>query len=86
MLDLPSLKLFRRKLAKLTTIYKIINDNLHIPSISLITNHRHSRNGCFTQLDYNAEQLDSYKFFFPPLLSYGTPFPLYVMIPQIRLS
>ena len=49
LLDLSSLQL-RRKLAKLTTMYKIINSNLHIPSNSLIPNHRNSRDGYFTQL------------------------------------
>ena len=38
-LDILSLQ-FRRKLAKLPTIHKIINDNLHITSNSLIPNNR----------------------------------------------
>ena len=49
LLDLPSLQ-SRRKLAKLITMYKIINGNLHIPSNSLIPNHCDSRNGYFIQL------------------------------------
>ena len=53
----------RRKLAKLTTMYKIINGNLHIPSNSLIPNHHDSRDGYFTQLQC---QTDSYKFSFFP--------------------
>ena len=74
LLGLPSLQ-SRRKLAKLTTMYKIINGHLHIPSNSLIPNHRDSRGGYFTQLPCRT---DSYNFsFFPPQLSYGTPFPLY---------
>ena len=47
LLGLPSLR-FRRKLAKLTIMYKIINGHLHIPSNSLIPNHRDSRDGYFT--------------------------------------
>ena len=74
LLDLPSLQ-SRRKLAKLTTMYKIIDGNLHIPCNSLIPNHRDSRDGYFTQLQCRT---DSYKFsFFPSLLSFGTSFPLY---------
>ena len=72
-LNLPSLQ-SRRKSAKLITMYKIINGNLHIPSNLLIPNHRDSRSGSFTQLQTRT---DSYKFsFFPPLLSYGIPSPL----------
>ena len=44
LLDLPSLE-SRRKLAKLIIMYKLINSNLHIPSNSLIPNHRDSRDG-----------------------------------------
>ena len=62
LLDLPSLQ-FRQKLAKLTTIYKLINGNLHIPFNPLTPNHRDSRNGYFMQLQCRT---DSYKFSFPP--------------------
>ena len=71
-LDLPSLQ-FRRKLAKLTTMYKFINGTLHIPFNHLTPNHHNSRDGYFMQLQCRT---DSYKFLFsPPPLSYGTPFP-----------
>ena len=70
LLDLPSLE-SRQKLAKLIIMYKLINGNLHIPSNSLIPNHRDSRDGYFMQLQC---QTDSYKFsFFPPPSGYGTP-------------
>ena len=49
LLDIPSLQ-FRKTLAKLPTIHKIINGNLHITSNSLIPNHRDSRDGYFTKL------------------------------------
>ena len=72
LLDLPSLE-FRQKLAKFTTMYKLINGNLHIPSNSLIPNHHDSRDRYFMQLQCRT---DSYKFsFFPPPLSYGIPSP-----------
>ena len=55
LLDLPSLQ-SRRKLANLTTMYKIINGNyLHISSNSLIPNHCDSREGYILH-NYNAEQ------------------------------
>ena len=57
-LNLPSLQ-SRRKTAKLITLYKIINGDLHIPSNSLIPNPRDSRKGYFTQLQ---SRTDSYKF------------------------
>ena len=60
LLDLPSLE-SKRKLAKLTTMYKLINGNLHIPSNSLIPNHRDSRDRYFMQLQCRT---DSYKFSF----------------------
>ena len=53
------------ELTKLTTMYKIINSNLHIPSDSLIPNHHNSRDGYLTQLQC---QTDSYKFFLFSLL------------------
>ena len=53
-LNLPSLQ-SRRKLTKLMTMYKIINGNLHIPSNSLIPNHRDSRSGYFTQLQTRTD-------------------------------
>ena len=62
LLNLPSLQ-SRRKSTKLMTMYRIINGNLHIPSNSLIPNHRDSRSGYFTQLQTRT---DSYKFSFPP--------------------
>ena len=62
LLGLPSLQ-SRRKLAKLTIMYKIINGHLYIPSNSLIPNIRDSRDGYFTQLPC---QTDSYKFSFFP--------------------
>ena len=72
LLGLPSLQ-SRRKLAKLTITYKIINGYLHIPSNSLIPNHRDSRDGCFTQLQCRT---DSYKFSFSPsTIKLRTPFP-----------
>ena len=61
-LDLPSLQ-FRQKLAKLTTMYKLINGTLHIPFNSLTPNHCDSRDGYFMQLQC---QTDSYKFSFFP--------------------
>ena len=76
LLDLPSLQ-FRRKLAKLTTMYKLINGNLHniIPFNSLTPNHRDSRDGY--SCNYSVEQtLINFLFSSPPL-SYGTPSPLY---------
>ena len=73
LLDLPSLQ-FRRKLAKLTTMFKLINGNLHILSNSLIPNHCDSRGGYFTQL---LCRIDSYKLYFPSTKRYGNPFPHY---------
>ena len=64
-LDLPSLQ-FRQKLAKLTTMYKLINGTLHIPFNSLTPNHCDSRDGYFMQLQCRT---DSYKLWnsLPPL-------------------
>ena len=73
LLDLPCLQ-FRRKLAKLTTLFKLINGNLHILSNSLIPNHCDSGDGYFTQIQC---RIDSYKLYFPSTKSCGTPFPLY---------
>ena len=69
LLDLPSLQ-FRRKLAKLTTIYKIINYTL---SNSLIPNHHDSRDGYYTQLQCLT---DSYNFF-PSSIKLWNSIPLY---------
>ena len=57
-LNLPSLQ-SRRKSAKLITMYKIINGNLHIPSNLLIPSHSDSRSGYFTQLQTQTD----YSFF-----------------------
>ena len=54
LLNLPSLQ-SRRKSTKLMTMYKIINGNLHIPSNSLIPNHRDSRSRYFTQLQTRTD-------------------------------
>ena len=54
-------------------ISKIINGNLHIPSNSLIPNHRDSRSGYFTQLQTRT---DSYKFsFFPSTIKLWNSLP-----------
>ena len=75
-LNLPSLQ-SRRKTAKLITLYKIINGNLHIPSNSLIPNLRDSRKGYFTQLQ---SRTDSYKFsFFPTAIKLWNSLPLPVI-------
>ena len=59
-LDLPTLE-ERRNKSKITTMYKIINGNLSIPTNELIPNHCPSREGYYKQLD---TMIDSYKFFF----------------------
>ena len=64
LLELSTLQ-FRRRLAKLTTMYKIINGNLNIPSNSLIPNHRESKDEYFTQLQCRTCRLIN---FFPPIL------------------
>ena len=75
-LNLPSLQ-SRRKTAKLITLYKIINGDLHIPSNSLIPNPRDSRKGYFTQLQ---SRTDSYKFsFFPTAIKLWNSLPLPVI-------
>ena len=72
LLGFPSLQ-SRRKLAKLTIMYKIINGHLHIPSNSLIPNHHDSREGYFTQLQCRT---DSYKFsFFPSTIKLWNSLP-----------
>ena len=71
LLNLPSLQ--SRKSTKLMTMYKIINGNLHIPSNSLVPNHRDSRSGYFTQLQTRT---DSYKFsFFPSTIKLWNSLP-----------
>ena len=50
LLGFPSLQ-SRRKLAKLTTMYKLISGHLQIPSDPLVPNYHDSRDGYFTQLD-----------------------------------
>ena len=82
-LDLPSLQ-FRQKLAKLTTMYKLINGTLHIPFNSLTPNHCDSRDGYFMQLQCRT---DSYKFsFFPATIKLWNSLPSLQLIPQILIS
>ena len=68
-LNLPTLE-ERRNKPKITTIYKIINGNLSIPTNDFIPNHRSSGEGYYKQLD---TMIDSYKFSFP--LDFGTHSP-----------
>ena len=76
----PSQSAVQVKLAKLTTMYKLINGNLHIPFNHLTPNHHDSSDGYFMQLQCRT---DSYKFSFsPPLLSYGTPSPFIINSPN----
>ena len=72
-LNLPTLE-ERRNKSKITTMYKIINGNLSIPTNDLIPNHRPSREGYYKQLD---TIIDSYKFsFFPSTIRlWNTPPP-----------
>ena len=49
-LNLPTLE-ERRNKSKITTMYKIINGNLSIPTNDFIPNHRPSREGYYKQLD-----------------------------------
>ena len=61
--------------AKLTTMYKLINDNLHIPFNHLTPNHRDSRDGYFMQLQCRTE---AHKFsFFPSTIKLWNSLPLY---------
>ena len=70
-LNLPTLE-ERRNKSKITTMYKMINGNLSIPTIDFIPNHRPSREGYYKQLD---TMIDSYKFsFFPSIIRlWNTP-------------
>ena len=75
-LNLPTLK-ERRNKSKITTMYKIINGNLSIPTNDFMPNHRPSREGYYKQLD---TMIDSYKFsFFPSTIRLRNTFPPFVI-------
>ena len=79
-LNLPTLE-ERRNKSKITTVYKIINGNLSIPTNDLIPNYHPSREGYYKQLD---TMIDSYKFSFSLLrLDSGThpPSPFVIRSP-----
>ena len=61
----------------ITTMYKIINGNLSIPTNDLIPNHRPSREGYYKQL---VTMNDSYKFsFFPSTIRLWNTLPPFVI-------
>ena len=68
-LNLPTLE-ERRNKSKMTTMYKIINGNLSIPTNDFIPNHHPSKEGYYKQLDII---INSYKFPFSLLQSDAGP-------------
>ena len=68
----------RRNNSKITTMYKIINGNLSIPTNVFISNHCPSREGYYKQLD---TMIDSNKVSFSLLQSDSCP---YGRFPSIR--